>query len=212
MASSSPDPSAAASALATLARTISTYERVWQTSGGRNEVQDLLVRSPSTVGAHVFLQAAQHSLQSGQIVSSGPLAGIPGARQTTYFGSTTQAGVGQAITTRAGIYVNLLSFFSAASGNTQPITPADDERVAATQHKAMVAAPGGATAPSPTTSKKGVSLGSVGVAALVVAVLAAAVATPALLRRRRARTPAPASDDPVSALPPPPPERGSSNG
>jgi hypothetical protein len=95
LASSSPDPSAAASALATLARTISTYERVWQTSGGRNEVQDLPVRSPSTVGAHVFLQAAQHSLQSGQIVSSGPLAGIPGARQTTYFGSTTRAGVGR---------------------------------------------------------------------------------------------------------------------
>ena len=77
MASSSPDPSAAASALATLARTIGTYERVWQTSGGRNEVQDLLVRFPSTVGAHVFLRAAQHSLQSGQIVSSGPAGRHP---------------------------------------------------------------------------------------------------------------------------------------
>ncbi len=212
-ASSSPDPSAAASALATLAKTISTYERVWQDSGGVNEVQDLLVRFPSTVGAQVFLQAAQHSLQSGEIVSSGPLAGIPGARRTTYFASTTQAGVGQAITMRAGIYVDLLSFFSAASATARPIAPADAERVAVAQHKAMVAAPGGAAALSPTTSKKGVSLGSVGVAALVVAVLAAAVATPALLHRRRARTPAPASDDPVSAPPPPPPPgRGSSSG
>ncbi len=113
---------------------------------------------------------------------------------------------------RAGVYVDLLSFFSAASGNTQTIAPADAERVAVAQHKAMVAAPGGATALSPTTSKKGVSLGSVGVAALAVTVLAAAVATPALLRRRRARTPAPASDDPVSARLLPPPERGSSSG
>jgi len=198
LASSSPDPSAAASALATLAKTISTYERVWQDSGGRNEVQDLLVRFPSTVGAQVFLQAAQHSLQSGQIVSSGPLAGIPGARRTTYFGSTTQAGVGQEITMRAGIYVNLLSFFSAASGKTQPITPADSEQVAAAQHKAMVAAPGGATAPSPTTSKKVVSLASVGVAALIVAVLAAALVTPVVLRRRRARDPAASLEPPVT--------------
>ncbi len=212
-ASSSPDPAAASSALGTLAKTISTYERVWQDTGGLDEVQDLLVRFPSAVGAQVFLQAAQHSLQIGEIVSSGPLADVPGAHRTTYFASTTQAGVGQAITMRAGIYVDLLSFFSAASGNGQPITPADAERVAAAQYKAMAAAPGGATALSPTTSKKGVSLGSVGVAALVVAVLAAAVATPALLRRRRARTAAAASDDPVSALLlPPPPERGSSNG
>lgn len=186
-ASSSPDPSAVASALATLAKTISTYERVWQDSGGLNEVQDLLVRFPSTVGAQVFLQAAQHSFQSGEIVSSGPLAGIPGARRTTYFASTTQAGVGQAITMRAGVYVDLLSFFSAASGTTQPITPADAEQVAVTQHKAMVAAPGGTSALSTTTAKKGGSLGSVGIAALVVVVLAAAVATPALLRRRRDR-------------------------
>lgn len=186
-ASSSPDPSAAASALATLAKTISTYERVWQDSGGLNEVQDLLVRFPSAAGAQVFLQAAQHSLQSGQIVSSGPLAAVPGAHRTTYFASTTQAGVGQAITMRAGVYVDLLSFFSAASGNTQPITPADAEQVAVAQHKAMVAAPGGTAAPSPATSKKGVSLDSVGVAALAVAVLAAALVTPVVLRRRRAR-------------------------
>jgi len=187
-ASSSPNPSAAASALATLAGTISTYERVWQDSGGLNEVQDLLVRFPSTVGAQVFLQAAQHSLQSGEIVSSGPLPAVPGAHRTTYFASTTQAGVGQAITMRAGVYVDLLSFFSVASGNTQPITPADAERLAVAQHKAMVAAPGGAAALAPTTSKKGVSLGSVGLAALVVAVLAAALVTPVALRRRRARS------------------------
>ena len=96
---------------------------------------------------------------------------------------------------RAGIYVNLLSFFSAASGHTQPITPAAAERVAAAQHKATVAAPGGATAPSPTTSKKAVSLGSIGVAVLVVAVLATALVTPAAMRRR-AGGPAAASPEP----------------
>ena len=84
-------------------------------------------------------------------MSSGPLPAIPGARRTTYFASTTQAGVGQAITMRAGIYVDLLSFFSAASANAQPITPADAEQVARAQHAAMVAAPGG-TAATPSAS------------------------------------------------------------
>jgi len=184
-ASSSPDPAAATTALASLAKTISTYERVWSTAGGSNEVQDLLVRFPSAGAAQVFQRAAQHSLDSGEIVSSGPLPGVPGAHRTTYFASTTQTGVGQAITMRAGAYVDLLSFFSAAAGNAGPITPADAVRVARAQQTAMAAAPGGSAPPAPTT--RSVSLGSIGVAALVVAVLAAAMAAPLLIRRQRAR-------------------------
>ena len=186
-ASSSPDPSATTRALATLAGTISTYERVWQDSGGHNEVQDLLVRFPTPVGARVFLRAAQHSLQSGEIVSSGPLAAVPGAHRTTYFGSTTQAGVGQAITMSAGVYVDLLSFFSAASGAATPISPADAARIAVTQHAAMVAAPEGATTLAPGSSGKRVTIGSIGLAAVAVAVLAVALVTPVVLRRRRTR-------------------------
>jgi len=186
-ASSSPDPAAATAALATLAKTISTYERVWSTSGGTNEVQDLLVRFPSPVGAQVFQQAAQHSLDAGEIVSSGPLPGVPGAHRTTYFASTTQAGVGQAITMRAGVYVDLLSCFSAAAGNPQPITPADAVRVARAQHSAMAAAPGGSASLPPTTSANGLSARSILVAALVVTVLAAAMATPLVLQQRRNR-------------------------
>ena len=49
-ASDAPDPSAAAGALSTLGRTISTYERVWQADGGLNQVQDLLVRFPNASG------------------------------------------------------------------------------------------------------------------------------------------------------------------
>ena len=184
-ASNSPDPAAASTALATLARTISTYERVWSGSGGANEVQDLLVRFPSPVSAQVFEEAARHSLDSGEIVSSGPLPGVPGAHRTTYFASTSQAGVGQAITMRAGVYVALLSFFSAASGNPQPITPADAVRVARAQQAAMAAAAGGTAALAPPSSHKGVTLGTIGFASLVVAVAALAVGTPALLRRRR---------------------------
>jgi len=188
-ASSSPDPAAASTALATLAGTISTYERVWMDGKGVNEVQDLLVRFPSAVGAQVFLLAARHSLDSGEIVSSGPLPGVTGAHRTTYFGSTDEAGVGQAITMRAGVYVDLLSFFAAATGNPQPIAPADAARVAGAQHAAMVAAPGGTAALPATGSSRSVSPGSVAAAALVVAVLAAAVITPLALRRRRSGQP-----------------------
>ena len=189
-ASNAPDPAAAAGALSTLGRSISTYERVWQADGGLNQVQDLLVRFPDAVGAQVFLQAAQHSLESGEIVSSDPVRTIPGARRVTYFAATDQDGVGEAITMRAGVYVDLLSFFSAASGNAQPISPADADVVARAQYTAMTKAPGGGApataAPATGTKKGGVSAGTIGLAAVAVAILALAVATPALLRRRRA--------------------------
>ena len=88
---------------------------------------------------------------------------------------------------RAGVYVDLLSFFSAASGNPAPISPADGARVAVAQYEAMTAAPGGTATLPPATSGRRLSLGSVGAAALAVVVLAAALVTPAVLRRRRAR-------------------------
>ena len=145
-ASDAPNPSAAATALSTLGKSISTYERVWQGDGGLNQVQDLLVRFPNGVGAQVFLLAAQHSLETGEIVSSDPVPSIPGARRVTYFAATNQDGVGEAITMRAGVYVDLLSIFSAASGNAHPISPADAQQLAEVQHAAMARAPGGATA------------------------------------------------------------------
>ena len=186
-ASDTPDPSAAAGALASLGTTISTYERVWQADGGLNQVQDLLVHFPDAVVAQVFLQAAQHALESGEIVSSDPLASIPGARRVTYFAATDRSGVGEAITMRAGVYVALLSFFSAATGNAQPISPADAERVAQAQYTTMRQAPGGVAGTTTVAgTKKGVSGSAIALTVVVVAVLALAVATPALLRRRRA--------------------------
>jgi hypothetical protein len=187
-ASNAPDPSAAAGALSTLGKSISTYERVWQADGGLNRVQNLLVRFPDAVGAQVFLQAAQHSLESGEIMSSDAMPSIPGARRVTYFAATTQDGVGEAVTMRAGVDVDLLSFFSAASGNAQPISPADAQRVAQAQYTAMLQAPGGAATGGSTahdSSSKRISVGTVLAAVLVVAVLALAVATPWFLRKRR---------------------------
>lgn len=200
-AANAPDPAAAKGALSTLAKSISTYERVWQADGGLNQVQDLLVRFPTTVGAQVFLQAAQHSLESGEIVSSDALASIPGARRVTYFAATNQDGVGEAITMRAGIYVDLLSFFSAASGNAQPISPANAAKVAQAQYAAMVAAPGGTAVAATAPAKKGVTAGTIGLAVLVVAVLALALVTPLVLRRRRARQEEPAGPVVLAAAP-----------
>ena len=148
----------------------------------------------------MFLGAAQHSLESGEIVSKGPLPSIPGARLVTYFAATNESGVGEAITMRAGIYVALLSFFSAAAGNSQPITPADAEKVALAQHASLVSASGGkdATAPAREShnsvssavgapAKKSTSSSDIGWAILAVVIIAAAVATPLLLHRRRQR-------------------------
>lgn len=198
-ASDSPDPSAAASALSTLSTTVSTYERVWQANGGSNQVQDLIVRFPSSQDAHVFLSAAQQSLESGEIVSTGPLASIPGARLVTYFTATNKDGVGEAITMRAGVYVALLSFFAAQDGNPQPITPSDAERVALAQHATLVSATGAAeaspasrsahSASAPTAARRGASSKDIGWAVLAVVIIALAVATPRILRYRRERHP-----------------------
>jgi hypothetical protein len=213
-AANAPNPTAAAAALSTLGKSVSTYERVWQADGGLNQVQDLLVRFPDAVGAQVFLQAAQHSLETGEIVSSDTVPSIPGARRVTYFAATNQDGVGEAITMRAGDYVDLLSIFSAASDNAHPISPANAEHLATVQHAAMARAPGGAsgsaaaaTAATSGGSKKGVSAGTIGLAVVVVLIAAAAVATPGLLRRRRLTQEAAArlaTDDAPTPSPPPP--------
>ena len=100
---------------------------------------------------------------------------------------------------RAGVYVDLLSFFSAASGNAQPISPADAERVARAQYEAMVAAPGGTVAAAGGAAPKGPSFAALGWAALAVAVLGVAVATPVVLRRHRARAPDQGPGPPVSS-------------
>ncbi len=136
-ASSSPDPAAAAGALNSLATSIDTYERVWQDAPVHNEVQDLVVRFLSTQAAQTFLTAAQHALSSGEIVSSKPLAQLPGAIRTTYFATTTQVGVGQSVTLRSGPYVMLLSTFSADAGNPQPITESDVVTLVTAQHGAL---------------------------------------------------------------------------
>ena len=67
-ASHAPDPAAVRQALATLGQTVDTYERVWLDGPHVNAVEDLLVRFSSTETAHIFLRAAQHSLDSGEIV------------------------------------------------------------------------------------------------------------------------------------------------
>ncbi len=189
-ASDAPDPSAAAGALSTLGKTISTYERVWQADGGLNQVQDLLVRFPDPTGAQVFLQAAQHSLESGEIVSSDPVASIPGARRVTYFAATNQDGVGEAITMRVGRLrrpaVVLLGGLGQRAAdlpgqrrNGGP-GPVQGDDAGSRWHEQRRR--GGGRRPS----KKTASGGTILAAVLVVAVLALAVATPVLLRRRRA--------------------------
>jgi hypothetical protein len=162
---------------------ISTYERTWRDASGANEVQDLVVRFSKTAAALAFVRAVRRSLDAGDIESSGPLRSVPGAQRVTYLATTAQAGIGQAVTLRAGVYVGVLTFFSGASGNPAPITAVAAERVARAQDAALRAAPGGtAVAPAP---RPGTSFGGTTWAVLAVVVLGAAVATPLFLRRRR---------------------------
>jgi hypothetical protein len=145
-ASSAPNPSAVSGALATLRGSVHSYQRTWIDAARLNAVQDMLFHFPSPGSAQIFLQSAQKSLQSGKIFTSGAVPGLPGARRVTYFGATSETGAGQAITLRVGDSVVLLSSFSAANGNADPITQADATRIAAAQDRALSADPaGGAT-------------------------------------------------------------------
>jgi hypothetical protein len=168
-ASSSPDPSAAAAALNSLAKSIDTYQRVWQDGSTRNQVQDLVVHFSSTQAAQAFLTAARHSLTKADIVSSNPLPEIRGATRTTYFATTTQVGVGQTITMRSGPYVVLLSTFSADAANPQAITESDAASIAVAQHKAVDTANSHARTAAPNRPPRS-SFGSVGLVVAIVIV------------------------------------------
>ncbi len=139
-AAAAPDPSAVAAALGADPHSVRTYERVWTDTGMHNEVQDLVVALATPSAAEAFRRGAQRSISAGKIVSTGAVATIAGAVRTTYFASTTQVGVGQAITMRSGPYVVILSMFSADSGNQQPITAADALTIARAQHAAVAQA------------------------------------------------------------------------
>ena len=144
--------------------------------------------SPSPAGAQVFLQAAQHSLESGEIVSSDAVPSIPGARRVTYFAATNQDGVGEAITMRvrrlrrpAVVLLGGVGQRAAdlagqrRTGGPGPVQGDDAGARAAQRRRAGASSrPRRASRPAPSW-----------LAVLVVAVLALAVATPALLRRRR---------------------------
>jgi hypothetical protein len=197
-ASSSPDPSAAARALGTLASSVKTYERVWQDSTALNEVQDLVVQLPSDRAAQAFVEAAQHSLSSGEIVSAKPLAEIPGAMRTTYFATTTRVGVGQAITLRRGPYVVLLSIFSAGANNPQPITDADAVMIARAQDTAVAKA----LAHNQRPRRDPTSHSTLGTAFVIAIVLAAALVVLVWWQRRaatrRSRVQEPRAPEPTS--------------
>jgi hypothetical protein len=137
IASSAPNPTAAAAALTQLshAGAISTYERVWEDAGQNNAVQDLVVRFSTSKEAQIFDASVVSALTNSEVVHSGPLAAIPDAFRTTYFAVTNKVGVGQAIAMRSGHYVAVLSFFSSSSvSNTGPISPNDAVRIAEAQH------------------------------------------------------------------------------
>ena len=186
-AASSVGQGAAGHALSELAHQVSSYRRSWQNKAGTNEVQDLLVRFPTAASATAFVDAVRHSLDSAQIISKGPLSSVPNAERTTYYSTASDAGVGQAVTMRAGDYVDVLSFFSETAGNAGPIGAAEVERVAAAQWASMDKAQGARKAV--TTARPGTSRSGVVWAVIAVAVLTAAVLTPLVLRRRSGAEP-----------------------
>jgi hypothetical protein len=192
-ASSAPDPSAVSSALANLSGSVTSYQRTWTDTAHLNAVQDMLFGFPSPSSAQIFLRSAQTSLQSGKIVTSGPLPGVPGAHRVTYFGATDEAGVGEAITQRVGDDVDLLSFFSSSSGNIHPITQADATVVVLAQDRALHAATAaGATVPGTKPPSTGTH-GRLVLGVVVVLVLGLLLAALVLLRRRHTRSELPGS-------------------
>ncbi len=102
------------------------------------------MRFPSPVGAQVFLRAAQHSLQSGEIVSSGPLAAGAGGAPDDLLRLDDPGGrrtgdhhAGRRLRGPAVVLLGRVRHDAAD-------LPRRCRTVAVAQHAAMVAAPGGA--------------------------------------------------------------------
>jgi hypothetical protein len=116
-------------------------------------------------------------------------AGSPHRVCFAHLRSAAQVGRGQAVTARAGVAVEPLSFLSARSADAPPFFVAGTDRVdrvARAQPAIVESGPGvGSNVTKP--ARKRVSLAALGWAVLAVAVLAAAVAAPLLLRRHRNR-------------------------
>jgi hypothetical protein len=186
-AAASEGQGAAGHALSELGHQVSSYRRSWRNEAGTNEVQDLLVRFPTTASANAFVVAVRRSLDSAKIISEGPLPSVPHAQRTTYYAPTSDAGVGQAVTMQAGEYVDVLSFFSGTSDNLGPIDAAAAGQVAAAQWASMIKAPGAHETVA--TARPGTSGSGVVWAVIAVAVLTAAVLTPLVLRRRSGAEP-----------------------
>ncbi len=185
-----PNPTAMASALAG-AGDAQAYARTWQDAAGANVVQVLVMRFPAGRAGEAFESAADRSLASSAVVSSGPLRALRGARTATY---VTTAGYGEAVVLSVGNDVALLSFVSAPSKRTAPITAAEAQRVATAQHAALENALRGPTQPVHTS---GPSAAELAWAALAVMVLAAGLVTPLVLHRGRDRRPvAPKAPEP----------------
>lgn len=191
-AASPPGQGAVSRALSELGHQISSYRRSWGDSAGTNQVQDLLVRFSTAGSATAFVDSVRHSLDSAQIISENALPSVPGAQRTTYYGATSDAGIGQAVTMRSGDYVDLLSFFSSATHNQSPITASDSTRIAEAQYDAMRDAPGGGGTPAPVAppAAPGTSTSGVIWAVLAVVILASTLAVPLVLRRRGRTDPA----------------------
>jgi hypothetical protein len=178
------NPSAIDSVL-TNSGVVAAYERAWQGQDEANVVQILLLQFSSAGASDAFTDAADRTLSSSAVVSSGTLPSVPGVRRTTY---VTRAGFGQAVVIRTDKYVALLSSVSHLVADTAPITAADAEQVADAQHAAMARAPDESAAPR---AKGGASVSDLTWAALAVAVMAGGLVTPLVLRRRREQPGAP---------------------
>ena len=185
LASVYPDPAAVTRALSGVAGVVGTYQRSWRTSTSADQVQDLVLRFSSAHAAAAFLRTAQGALATGPIVGTSHVAAVPGARRVAWFGSDgpAGAGVGEAFSLRAGVYVALLSFFSASTDNPRPIAPTNADLIMLAQYVAMEAAPGGRAVATTEPPASGISGADVAWSALAVGALAAAVATPLALRR-----------------------------
>ena len=110
------NPTAIASLLTNRA-VVAAYERAWQDQDEANVVQILLLRSSSTGASHTLAMAADQTLRSPAVVSSGTLPSLPSARRTTY---VTRDGFGQAVVIQTDDYVALLSFISHPSSAQHP--------------------------------------------------------------------------------------------
>jgi hypothetical protein len=204
-ASYSPNPPAAADALATLqqSRAFATGAKAWIDASSFNGIVDLVVALPTAADANAYRAGQIAPLDGALDTKKARVGGIPGGLHYSFLTPVPSNGVEQVVVFSVGRYAATVRFISLATkGNAAPFTAAQADSLSVDQYR-LLAAAARADSPPPAGGSHVLGWVALGVAAgLVLIGLAGLV----FRRKKPDRAGGTTRAEPPQAASPPPAE------